>query len=367
MVVSRHRLLPRLVLMPVLVAGCGSGESGGSPSAASSSSSPSASVQRAPSGRESAARALIGSPRSHLFSWAYAPGGGVLGVWSRGWSQYPDQAIALRTPSGADTARTVQSASSIVGEVPHGWILATTRHDRTRLSLIGEDAIPRRLATPAALLSRPRQGDVALMKGGGPVVFRPSTGLLYTVARSPVAHPTGAYVTDSGSLLLAGQSDSSATWATFDGHHRRSGTFPSAETTESVAGAGNTIAVVLGGHLVNGVDATPIEAVAISDNSGRTWRIREVPAGVVEALSTVVMPSGTIFITTGTGQLLRIRPGHAVEVVPRDRTPISLSKAGSRLYLLSVTPSHRYVLHFTTDEGRTWTRAPVPGRSHGQG
>jgi len=135
-----------------------------------------------------------------------------------------------------------------------------------------------------------------------------------------------------------------------------------ARVVEGVAGSGNRVAVVLGGHLRNGVDAAPLEAVAVTDNGGRRWSVRETPAGVVEALSTVVMPSGTLLISTGSGELLRVRPDHPVEVVPYPRTPISLSKVGARLYALSVNPAHRYVVDFTRDEGRSWTRAPLPGR-----
>jgi hypothetical protein len=272
-------------------------------------------------------------------------------VWSRGWGHYPDQAFALRTPSGDGTTRSIPSVSSIVGEASRGWILSTTRQDRTQLSLVGYDAIDRRLSTAAAAFRRPRPGDVAVMKAGSPMVYRSSTGLL-----SPVAHPTGAFATHSGTLVIAGQTGPSAAWATFDGRHWRSGSFSPARAVEGVAGAGNTIAVVLGGHLVNGVDSTRIVAVAVSYDGGRTWRIRQCPTGVVEALSTVVMPSGTVFFSTGTGQLLHQRPGHAlVEVLHHPRTPLSLSKSGSKLYVLSRTAADHDVVHVTTDEGRTWT------------
>jgi hypothetical protein len=209
---------------------------------------------------------------------------------------------------------------------------------------------------------RPLPGDVLVHQRGRLLIYRPSTRNLYAIPNPPVPRPSGGYITSAGSLVVVGSTLRSAVWATYTGQRWVSGTWRLGDGVDDVAGAGTTIVAVLGRLLGNGVDASGLAGLAVSYDGGRTWHTRKAPSGVIEPLSAVLLASGTVFVSTGSGQLIRARPGHRVVVVPGIR-PVSLSRVGRRLYALSSLGKSftRYRLEVSADGGRTWSRAPLPG------
>ncbi len=314
------------------------------------------------SGRERSARSVVAAPGSHLYSWAADARGDLLGIWSAGSGRHPRQAFAVRTATGEVAVRGAPTASFVQAALTHGWIVSSRGRHGMDLVRIGVDAVAHPLAV-SDVSERPRPGDVLVRRGARLVVYRPSTGRAYDVPKPPLAHPSGGYVTASGALVVAGSADGSPVWATLAGHRWTTGAWPLGQVADVVVGAGDHVVVVLGRALGNGIDATGVAGLAVSDDAGRTWRTEPAPSGVVEALSAVVLPSGTAFVSTGPGQLLRARPGRPVDVVPGIR-PVSLSSAHGRLVALT-TPDRRFiqpVLRVTTDQGRTWSPLPAPGR-----
>ena len=324
---------------------------------------PDRSTGRTGSSVERSARALVAARASHLYSWAADARGDVLGIWSSGAGQFPRQAFAVRTATGRVRVGRAPSASSVQGTLTHGWIVSTTDRQGTRLYRVGLAAVARPVSVSRATV-RPRGGDVLVHRGARILVYRPSTRRAYAVPRSPVPHPVGGYVTSSGRLVLVGSTARSPVWETFDHRRWTRGTWPLGQSAGVVGGAGDHVVVVLGRTLGNGVDATGVAGLAISHDGGRTWHLENAPPRVVEALSAVVTRSGTAFVSTGSGQLLRARPGREVRVMAGIR-PVSLSSAGHRLYALT-TSDRRFidpVLRVSTDQGRTWSLLAAPGRT----
>jgi hypothetical protein len=175
---------------------------------------------------------------------------------------------------------------------------------------------------------------------------------------------TSAYVTSHGALLVFGRSGEAALWARFDKGGWSQGRWAAGTSVGVADASGDHIAVALGGPTVDGVDATPVAGLASSDDGGRSWREVKVPLHLDEALSTAVTADGTAFISTGTGPLLRVRPGRAATVV-RSLRPIVVSAVGNRLYALEARGprlSEERVL-VSRDRGRSWMPGTLPGRA----
>lgn len=315
----------------------------------------------ATSGSDRAARALVANPRAHLTGLAFDAHGDLLDIWALGFAARPPQAFAVRTPSGRVAFASAPSGAFLAGVVRGGWIVSSGVADR-RLALVGRDAVASPLRLPATT-TRPRPGDVRVASRGQ-FVYRSSTGRLYRLATKPsVPDPLAGYLTPDGALVTVGSSPHRAAWATQGRRRTSSGRWTPFQSADAVAGAADRVAVVLGRNLGNGVDANRVAGIASSRDGGRTWRVRSVPPAIDEALGVVVMPDGTVFVATGSGPLLRARPGQRVDVVPGVR-PYLVARSGDRVYAL--TSSHRSFtrprLLVSADDGRTWSPVPLPGR-----
>lgn len=165
----------------------------------------------------------------------------------------------------------------------------------------------------------------------------------------------GVHANPDGTVVVAGRRDDVVVWSRFDGQSwsppRR---WTTGLTDAMVGGAGEHIAVALGGPTTDGVDAVPIAALEISDDGGVTWRHVDVPPDLVEALSVAVTADGTAFVTTGSGPWLRVRPQGAATVM-HVLHPIVVAAVGNRLY---AREAHRVLA--SRDLGRSWLPVPPP-------
>jgi hypothetical protein len=355
MSVRPQRLVVPLVAV-VALTGCGSGGHPSRPAARGSAPLVATTATTRPDG---AGRALVANRRSHLIALASDGRGDLLGIWSRGWSARPPEAFAVRTASGRVAIAAAPSGASVAGAVPGGWVVSSA--NGRRLGLVGRDALESPLGL-SATPTRPRPGDVRVANRRQ--LYRPSTGRLYRLAtQPPVPDPLDGYLTPDGALVTVGSTPHRAAWATQSGRRTSSGRWSPFQSADAVAGAGEHIAVVLGRNLGNGVDANRVAGIASSRDGGWTWRVRFAPPAIDEALDVVVMPDGTVFVATGSGPLLRARPGRPIEILPGIQ-PYLLARCRDRLYALTASNGRitRPRLHVSDDDGRTWSRVPLPGR-----
>jgi hypothetical protein len=171
-------------------------------------------------------------------------------------------------------------------------------------------------------------------------------------------------VTPDGALFVAGSSGDVPLWARFDHGWWSHGRWTAGTAVAVAHGSGDHIVAALGGRAPDGVDATPVAGLALSDDAGKTWREAEIPAQVDEALSVAVTADGTAFVSTGSGPLLRVRPGGDATVV-RSLRPIAVAAAGNRLFALDA-PGQRFSeerVLVSGYRGRSWTLETLPGRA----
>ena len=332
----------------------------GSPAGAPASRATGPAVESTPTPDDETTRPVAGARGAHVSSWSVDTAGDMLGVWVGGWGEHAPEALAVRTSHGTESLHASEpgSASNVAATLQHGWLIVTD--GGTKLARLGADASVHHLTVPEATTA-PRSGDVAVVLRNRVMLYRPSDDTLRAVRQPPMRWRTGGYVTPDGALVVAGSSGEAARWARFDRGRWSLGTWPVGASVGVLHGRGQVIAVTLGAPAL--VDATPVAGLALSDDGGATWRQVEVPTGLVEALSVAVTNDRTVFVSTGSGPLIRARPGDDASVVG-SLQPIAVAASGGRLYALETPTRHlsdERVL-VSRDHGRTWTRAPLPGR-----
>lgn len=288
----------------------------------------------------------------------------MLGVWTRGWGAQSPETLVVRTGDGREssTASPPGVATNVVANLPKGWLVNIASDDKYQLARVGHDASSQAMSASGARVN-PRAGDVAVVFQNRVLVYRPADDALHAVAQPPMRWRTSAYVTPDGGLVVVGRSDDVAMWARFDGGEWTHGRWPSGKSVGATAANGNDIVATLGGPTVDGVDSTPVAGLVISEDGGESWREVAVPPNLDEALSAAVTDDGTAFISTGTGPLLRVRPGDGASVV-RSLRPVSVAAVRNRVYALDV-PGRRLSREralVSRDHGRSWGPATLPGR-----
>ncbi|CAI9404396.1 hypothetical protein [Nocardioides sp. T2.26MG-1] len=326
----------------------------------------SASTATPPEPAGAAAEAVIEARGAHVSSWSVDGDRAVLGIWARGWAVRSPEALAVHARDGREVlSRSPAGVTTrVVADLPHGWLVDVSDHGEDGIARVGQDATTHPLGVSGPEVA-PRAGDVAVTVGNRLLVYRPEDDALHVVPPPPMRRWTGALVTPDGALLVAGGDAGAARWARFDHGRWSRGRWQTGVSVAAVGDSGDHLAVALGGPTANGVDSTPVAGLVVSDDAGRTWRAVDVPEHLDETLGVAVTDDGTVFVSTGSGPLLRVPPGHDAVVV-RSLRPITVAAVGHRLYALDA-PGRRWSeerLLVSSDLGRSWARARI-GRGNG--
>lgn len=232
------------------------------------------------------AEAVITARNAHVSSWAVDDAGAMLGVWVRGWGSRPPESLAVRTHAGNESlsAPPAGVATNVVANLPSGWLVNTSRHDKYKIARVDHDASVHRLIVSGANVT-PRTGDVAAVFENRVLLYRPADDTLHVAPQPGMRWRTSAYVTSHGALLVFGRSGEAALWARFDKGRWSQGRWAAGTSVGVADASGDHIAVALGGPIVDGVDATPVAGLASSDDGGRSWREVKVPLHVDRGLA----------------------------------------------------------------------------------
>lgn len=347
-----------LAVVCVVATGCSGTDGDAAATPAGAGTPPSASAESSPPD------AVVIARKAHLSNWAFDGAGAMLGIWARGWDAQSPEALVVRMGDGREssTASSPGTATNVVANLPKGWLVNTGSDDEYQVALVGYDASSHVVSVSGAMVT-PRAGDVAVVFRNRVLVYRPADDTLHAVEQPPLRWRTSAYVTPDGGLVVVGGSADVALWARFDNGQWTRGRWPSGESVGATAANGNDIVVTLGGPTVDGVDSTPVAGLVISEDGGESWREVALPPHLDEALSAVLTDDGTAFISTGTGPLLRVRPGDGASVV-RSLRPVAVSAVGNSVYALDVSGRRlsRERALVSHDHGRSWAPAALPGR-----
>lgn len=285
------------------------------------------------------ARAIVASRSAHIFAFDVSRAD-VAVVWSQGYHYGRPTAIAVRLAEGGTEVHLGPPSIFALDPVPGGWEatadLAGASADVYRRLRIDRHARVRFLKRHALAPERNPPGhrsDACLRRPGRDVFCVPQTRHRLVVIHIHDGRTVSSTVVARDHRIVAGG---------------------------AIAGAGRHLAIVAGGPADG--DAGTFQGLSTSDDGGDTWATSFLPRPEVELLGLAVTDSGTTFATTGSGHLLRVRPGHGVEILS-GRRPTAVVADGDVVYSLTSNARRtRYTIDRSTDQGRTWQSMPAPGR-----
>jgi len=308
-------------------------------------------------------RAVLDDDQLQLWAVAGGSTGGVAALW-RGCDLEPCR-FAVVTRDGDQVSGDALGASfPLLSAVPGGWLV----EDATGTFRVGPSGERTQIYVTAPGNADVMAGDTAVETGAGWRLLRGDKLVGVPAPRDDPTSLLGAFLTDSGRLVVAvshgpGQlealasDDGGTSWAaglTRGGDEARSAV---------LGGNGDHVAVVFLGDDPDG--SLPVVGVQASHDAGRTWtaaRGLDTEGGdrVRDLSSLAVAPDGTAYVSTGSHHVVRVD-------LAGDALPIQLSSSDRDVFIdgddvCVVGERGRYdQLTCSSDGGTNWSARPLPG------